>query len=323
MERVYDDQALQNRSMIHDTYKIKRLLASSELSKVYLVKDINQKRNRVMKEFFPQSLAIRDVDGRTVLCRQPKQKAVFAAWQHQFNNEAQLLSELDHPNILPYIEHFEANGTLYLVTQYIKGTSLDQTLPVSNVLDRFHFLKSIVLPVIDALHYIHQEGWLHRDIKPSNILVDKSGVPFMIDFGSAIKLNELDSNHLHTRNIVTTAGFSPLELYSAKAQLSPRSDVYSLAALIYYAFTDHVPPEAASRVIEDPIIPIKHLAGIGTPFMNAVIMRALSLQADKRPSLNQLRKRITFELAAMRWKAAKISRLGYHTSKNKSQVLIE
>lgn len=286
-------------SVLKDTYKIKEILATSKLSFVYIVENINEGNQLIIKEFFPNDIALRDLDNKTVVNRLPSTKQKFEDLKAIFLNEALIMQQINHHNIVKYIDHFEENESIYIVMEYYEGTLLDQYLKAFPIEDREHVYTSIFLPLIGALSYLHKKGILHRDIKPSNIIVDSEGNPYLLDFGSAI-FNKTAENH----QIFTSPGYSPLEQYSNKSEQGVYTDIYSLAATFYYSLTNIIPMDSSQRIIEDKIENVRKYNEKVSIVLSRTIMWGLAVQAKKRcSSLKYLELAVIIENTANRIKS--------------------
>lgn len=160
----------------------------------------------------------------------------------RFRAERQLLASFDHPNIAQLIDGGSTpDGLPYFVMEHIQGQPIDayaseRGLAIQQRLDLF-------LQVCDAVRYAHQRLIVHRDIKPQNILVTASGVPKLLDFGTAKALQEAADR----RRIDTLGGFQPLTPdYASPEQVrglptTTQSDVYSLGVVLYELLAGHSP----------------------------------------------------------------------------------
>ncbi|HDI75337.1 MAG TPA: FHA domain-containing protein [Thermoprotei archaeon] len=152
--------------------------------------------------------------------------------------EASILSRLDHPHIVTYIEHWRDGGEIYLVEEYAGDRSLKDLVeakgPFSSSAVRDLFTK-----ILDAFSYLHYRNIAHGDIKPKNILF-KRGEPIVIDFNSAVDLATAPPTLKHV--IVTPDWAAPEQI--REKRVNWRTDVYQLGAVIFYTLTGKNPNTA-------------------------------------------------------------------------------
>jgi len=178
----------------------------------------------------------------------------------RFRAEATAAAKLNHPHIIPlhYVE--ENDGEPYFVMTYIEGATLSKRLADRPMTARE--AASLLLPVCRAIHYAHDQGVLHRDLKPSNILINTSNQPFVGDFGLA-KLLDMDGSLTQTGAILGTPSYmAPEQASRSWGTVGPRSDVYSLGAILYQMISGRPPfmaPNPLDVVLllleQDPIPP--------------------------------------------------------------------
>jgi serine/threonine protein kinase len=147
---------------------------------------------------------------------------------------------LDHPNVVPIKDFFEKDGQFFLITEYVEGQTLSKLIK-----DRGHLKEkdalSILTDVLKGLEFVHAKGIIHRDIKPSNILIDKSGIARLMDFGIAIRVS--DGRLTSTGAAVGSPWYMSPEQIQNPSQLDPRTDIYSLGIVLYEMLAGDVPFE--------------------------------------------------------------------------------
>ncbi|AZO95789.1 serine/threonine-protein kinase [Halocella sp. SP3-1] len=254
---------------------LRKLKDRSNLSIVYL--GLNKSGERVViKEYFPKNLVLRDIDGINVICRSNKLKDKYKRAKRQFIKEAQIMSQFkNNPYICNCNEYFQENSSVYIIMKYYAGQTLEDIINNKEICFD-EFLRKLFIPILDAANAIHAKGYIHRDIKPNNIIINQAK-PVIIDFGSAV---EYKCNK--KKKILLTPGFSPIEFYSEKTRQGPYSDIYSLAAILYYFLSDTIPIEANERIIEDNLEHINQLTKEKCWYLGKLIMNNLSLDYKKR-----------------------------------------
>ncbi|MWC29573.1 serine/threonine protein kinase [Paenibacillus sp. MMS18-CY102] len=277
--------ALARNTILQGKYKIRKVLHQSELSIVYAAIDVDSSEMRAIKEFYPKAIACRKPDHVSIGCLKTDLSPTYYKLLEQFEREAMLLKELDHPNIVRYGDHFEANGTMYLVTSFHYGMTLShkiQQMKAAQDEREMSFttkeMVQIFNPLLDALSHMHAKQVVHRDIKPANIWLDQEGQPILLDLGSAIRYNEPGPHP-----IVTTPGYSPLELYSERSKQGPEADIYSLAATLFYVMSGgHAPYDVTNRLFDDKRQSVRaHSRRVGI-LLDRVIRWGLAVESHKR-----------------------------------------
>jgi formylglycine-generating enzyme required for sulfatase activity/serine/threonine protein kinase len=259
-------------------YRLDRVLGHGGFGITYLAWDGNLDKQVAIKEYLPDELAVRGKDGHAAV-RTPAHRDAFQWGLQQLLKEAKALARFSHPNLIRVLRFFEANGTAYFVTEYVRGETLHDLIKRESMLPE-HRLRAVLMPVLSAVEDVHRVGVVHRDIKPANILMQMDGTPVLIDFGAA------RVNVATTRSVmaVYSAGYSPVEQYSVGGNQGPWTDIYALAAVAYTALSGRKPVEAINRLQNDPLVPAA-LAGRGryTPAFLKAVDWGLSVHAEDRP----------------------------------------
>ena len=263
-----------------DGYRIEHVIAAGGFGITYLAHQLAFERRVAIKEYVPHALARRGADGVSIEPASPRDEADFAFGLERFRVEGKTLVSFEHPHIVRGYDFREANGTAYLVMQFVEGSSLLELLQRRGALPEAR-LRRILIPLLDGLEQVHAAGFLHRDIKPGNIIVRPDCAPVLVDFGAARCALGRRGRHLTS---IVTSGFAPIEQYSDHARQGPWTDIYALGATLYYAITGRMPPDAVGRAARDDVVAAAE-TGAGRysgTFLHA-IDRALALQAADRP----------------------------------------
>jgi serine/threonine-protein kinase len=166
--------------------------------------------------------------------------------------------------------------------EFISGHSLKQEVEQHGVFTE-EKLKKIIFKVGQALNYIHEKNILHLDIKPSNILMDKNNNPKLIDFGISKKYDLSNAQETSTTLLAASKGYASIEQYDSEGiqVFSPRPDIYSLGATMYFLMTGHVPTESIFRSTKGLQNPRDFNPAISEK-MEHVILKAMALNASDR-----------------------------------------
>lgn len=194
------------------------------------------------------------------------------AYAERFRREAQVLAQMDHPNIVSvYDLGLLGDDYLYYVMELVEGTDLHHLLAQGQVTQGR--AVQIVCAICDALDYAHRHGLVHRDIKPANILIANDGRIKVADFGLAKQFDPAATLLTRTNMAMGTPDYAAPEQYDAGVVIDQRADVYGLGVVLYQMLTGSVPRGAW----EPPSV----LAGTD-PRLDGIIVNALMPDRAKR-----------------------------------------
>ncbi|MCD7888365.1 MAG: serine/threonine protein kinase [Oscillospiraceae bacterium] len=224
-----------------------------------------------VKEFFPNQLNLQRASDGTVHAGKDVQE-LYQGGMNSFLDEAKALAKLRNlSSVVKAYSYFQANGTAYLVMEFIEGTSLKSLLRNEGPVSAEEFLPKFRV-LLEGIEKMHKTGLLHRDIAPDNIMLDNDGNLKLIDFGSARSMEDGRS-----AKVLLKPGFAPVEQYMSRGQ-GTYTDVYGISASIYYCLTGKVPPEAMSRLDNDPLVPPNQYGAGLTERQQEVLLRGLAVQ---------------------------------------------
>lgn len=221
-------------TILNGKYKILNYVAKSDFSNIYMCED-RQGEKVIIKECYPSEIVMRN--GNEVFTE--KYKKDFENLKECFWKEKCILEKFLKKSkrrkrkfdVVKFVDFFSENGTNYIVTEYFCGVTLKKYIlenRIKNGKVRINHILEIFFKIAEVVCKIHKKGIIHCDLKPSNILIDIKGNIRIIDFGASLKKKE------KVEFIKVSEGYSPIEIYSEKVEIDERTDVYSLAALLYF-----------------------------------------------------------------------------------------
>lgn len=270
---------MQPETMLFDRYIVGTVVGFGGFGITYKAWDTQMNKTVAIKEFFPSSLVSRDDDGVTVNLYSEKNRDEFDKGLLRFLEEGKSTARFGtHPNIVNVFDLFEENNTGYIIMEFLEGVSLKEYIAMNDGSLDTDTTINILLSVIEALKAIHKEKVLHRDISPDNIFICIPDRVKLIDFGAA----RITTDDEKTMSVVLKPGYAPPEQYRNKSKQGPWTDIYALAATMYYTLTGVVPDESVDRVVKDELIPPKELVPDIPDFINDSLMVAMALNHELR-----------------------------------------
>jgi serine/threonine protein kinase len=194
--------------------------------------------------------------------------------------EAAVLFTVKSKHLPRVYDAFEADGRFYLVMQLIEGKTLQELPKLQGRPCSEQEVLNWLVPIMHILNELHSRNpaVIHRDIKPGNIILTPDGTAVLVDFG----LTKLYDPNSDTQTLIraVSGGYSPIEQYVGKT--SPQSDIYAMAATMYFLLTLKSPPESVNRSYHDELIAPRLLNPILSPNLERVLLKAMAVDADQR-----------------------------------------
>ena len=245
------DYSLRPGSILYGKYLVGRILGQGGFGITYVGWDLMLERKVAVKEYYPSGQVVRQ-PGASNLQWYGTEQATNArdSGKEMFLKEARKMNKVRKiPQVVQVLDLFQENDTAYIVMDFIEGETLTRRLQKTGPLS-WGQMQEIFLPVIQAMEEVHKAGLIHRDLSPDNLMLQPEVGVQILDLGAA---KDLSLNSGASSMQVAKGGFSPLEQYKQRGGSGTWTDVYALAATIYYALTGTVPPAAVERVDEDTL----------------------------------------------------------------------
>jgi len=234
----------------------------------------------------------RQLDRQVAIKQLPESLAADPAVRRRFTEEARVLASLDHPHVVPVFDFVERDGICLLVMELLPGGTLRSRVTAAGGFTAAHAV-AVSLACASGLGAAHRRGILHRDVKPENMLFAASGVLKVTDFGLAKVVGGPSASLTRlTRagDVLGTPAYIAPEQVLRGGQLSPATDVYGVATMLYELLAGVLPfPDEDGDVAallfqhayEAPV-PLSDAApGVPDP-VAAVVMRALATDPAER-----------------------------------------
>ncbi len=230
-----------------EEYRLHSVLGAGGFGITYRAEDTHLNKVVAIKEYLPSEFATR-TGTRTVVPHSGTQAQDYHWGLTRFLDEARTLARFDHPHLNKVYRFFEANGTAYLVLEYIEGETLGDLLDRRGTLPEVE-LHRLLAEVLGGLAVVHEAGYVHRDVKPGNLMLrDEDGSVVLLDFGAA---RQAVGQRSRSVTSILTPGYAPVEQYGMRVEdVGPWSDIYALGMVAYRCVSglrDGQLPDAVTR----------------------------------------------------------------------------
>ena len=231
-------------TLLDDRYIIGRVLGYGGFGVTYIAWDKKLEQKVAIKEYLPSEFSTRMPGEEMITIFGGERKEQFQEGLEKFVEEAKRLSKFQNENgIVRIFNSFEVNDTAYIIMEYLNGETLADYLEREGKISEDKAME-MLLPVLNSLQVVHEEGILHRDIAPENIFITKDGDVKLIDFGAS---RYATTSYSRSLTVIIKPGYSPEEQYRSRGDQGAHTDIYALAATMYRMVTGITPPDALER----------------------------------------------------------------------------
>ena len=272
-------------TLLHDRYIVGKVLGFGGFGVTYIGWDGRLEQKVAIKEYLPGEFSTRMPGQSTVTVFNGDKEEQFRDGMEKFVDEAKRLARFQNETgIVKIFDSFYENETAYIIMEYLDGETLterlsrEKTIPEDEAID-------MIMPVMNSLQVVHNEGILHRDIAPDNIFLTKDGEVKLIDFGAS---RFATTSHSRSLTVIIKPGYSPEEQYRSRGDQGPYTDVYAVAATLYKMITGKTPPDAMERRASvenkrrDILVPPHNLTKNISKNRENAILNAMNVQIEDR-----------------------------------------
>lgn len=296
-------------TVVGGKYIVGKAMGYGGYTVTYLGIDAEKNRKVTIKEYLPSDFSTRSEGDTEVTIYSGDAQEQFEQGLTTFLNEANRIQQLHNPRgIMQVYDCVAENDTGYVISEYLDGKTLKQMMAEGK---RFspQEAKNFICEILEGLRQVHPLDIIHCDIAPETIFVSNTGEIKLLDFGATRYVTTANSKSLA---IILKQGYAPEEQYRSQGVRGPWTDVYALAAVMYYMITGVVPLESVDRALVDELKEPSKL-GIQIPAnMENALMNALNVyQKDRTPSAEVFYQ----ELNSVQVKRIQVKKQKYETGK--------
>ena len=264
--------------VLNGRYRINGFLGQGGFGITYLAENTAIGQTVAIKELYIRDIMGRDVtNANDVFLFDAADRDHLEKYKKDLQREARIIGRFGHcRHLVSVIDHFEENGTAYMVMEYIPGQNLSEyirekgKIPAKEAILRF-------LPLMKDLQQVHRARVIHRDISPDNIRVTPKGDLVLMDFGAS---RDYDGDRTLSR--VLKEGYAPIEQSAGHEKQGPWTDVYALSATIYETITGKAPEHATARLLYDELKRPSECGILIDEEIEKILMKGLAVQAEDR-----------------------------------------
>ena len=272
-------------SILRERYIVGKVLGFGGFGVTYIGWDALLEQKVAIKEYLPSEFSTR-VPGQTqVTIFNGAKQEQFEDGLNKFVEESQRLAKFHSlEGIVKIFDSFSENNTAYIIMEYLDGETLSKFLEREKTVSPDKAIE-LLMPIINSLKIVHEQGIIHRDIAPDNIFLTNDGKVKLIDFGAA---RYSTTSHSRSLTVIIKPGYSPEEQYRSLGEQGSYTDVYALAATLYKMVTGITPPDAMERRAffeskqKDILKPIPKYCKDITENQETAILNALNIQIEDR-----------------------------------------
>ena len=272
-ERTYTapSYALPPYTILNGKFLVGRVLGMGGFGITYVAMDLTLEHRVAIKEYFIRNVMYRNA---TISCE-------------KFENEAKTLASLsDLPGIVRILEFFTEYNTAYIVMEYLSGETLKEYVKEKGGKLSLEETREKLNPVMTSLQYVHERNIIHRDISPDNMKVldegPMKGHVKLFDFGGAGREVRSEEDP-RSAIVLKKEGYTPIEQIAGSSNQGAWTDVYAMAATIYYCICGQAPLSVSARVA-DPS-DFKRPSQLGIPMtkkVEEVLLKGMTIQSGDR-----------------------------------------
>lgn len=265
------------KSILDERYIVGKVLSYNGEGASYIGFDTVTSSKVVIHEYMPDTLCSRTKQSPKIMVKTDslnKYKTYMSEFA-ELNKSLSRMRTLSH--LVPAIDMFAENNTMYAISKYVEGITLKKFLQGNGDKLSWDQIKKIFPPIFTTLSLIHNSGIIHGGICPDNIIVTPKGELKLIGF--SISATRVENSDLSAE---LYPGYAAPEQYNSLDWLGTWTDVYAIAAVLYRMLTGVLPPNAVSRKQADNIIDLSQMSINIPQNVSRIIMQALRVNSETR-----------------------------------------